>query len=155
MIKFLKNDKGQTLIEAATALGVASIIIAAIAISILTSMDNATFSKNQNLATQYAQQGMDVLRQLSDSDWSTFNAYNGDYCFPAGSLILTAGPCTTANISSTFLRKATIEKPGAGCTLEKATISVSWADGKCTAGNYCHTVKLEACFAQTNTTNWP
>ena len=156
MIKL--NNKGQTLIETVLAISVATIIISAMALVIINSISNATFSRNQNLATQYAQQGMDLLRQQSESDWNTFYGYSAsNYCFGPPPLNLTSSGCSSANINGQFLRMVQIEKPGVGCTVEKATVTVSWNDGKCGGGptDYCHLVNLESCFTQTNTTTWP
>jgi type II secretory pathway pseudopilin PulG len=148
------NNKGQTLIEALVALGVATIVISAIAISVITGMDNANFAKNQNLATQFAQQGMDILRQQSQSDWTSFSAKPlTTYCLNQGNADLSAN-CSSANINSFFLRKVILSgsNPAGPCTTgEKISVVVSWSDGKCPAANrYCHNVTLDSCAAQIN-----
>jgi type II secretory pathway pseudopilin PulG len=152
------NNYGQTLIEALIALGVSIVVIAAIALAVLTAMNNVTFSKNQNLATGYAQQGMDILRQQSESDWTTFDntclvtGYPCTYCLDQGAIVL-GSDCTSTNINSFFLRKVKIEHLGSGClTGDKVTVIVSWRDGKCTdASNlYCHNVTLNSCFTEIN-----
>jgi len=57
------NQKGQGLVEALIALGAAVIIIAAITIAVITAVSNSDFSTEQNLATGFAQQGMEIVRQ--------------------------------------------------------------------------------------------
>lgn len=155
------GEKGQTLVEALIALGVATIIITAIGMVVITSLDNATFSKNQNLATQYAQEGMDIMRKKSNTDWGTFIAFcpggNCTFCLPQSSENLVSGTCTTPNITNgignKFIRKI-IMNSGAGCsaTGQKVSVIVSWGDGKCKdAGDpYCHNVTLDTCFEQIN-----
>jgi len=154
------NNKGQTLIEALVALSVSTIIIAAITMAVITGMNNATFSKNQNLATGFAQQGMDILHQQSQSDWATFDgmATNITYCLVQNETTLDSDCPDSPNINSSFVRKVKIEPPSAGCSSgKKVSVTVSWGDGKCTdAGNkYCHNVSLDSCFAQTNTSTNP
>lgn len=154
-MKIKLNSQGQTLIEATVAIAVASIVVGAIAMAIVTSMNNARFSQSQNLATQYAQQGMDMLRQESESYWAIFTGYPaGTYCFGLGSLVL-APDCNVANINSTYLRKVIINKTSVDCSVEKASVSVSWSDSKCASGEFCHTVSLDSCFTQGSTVSWP
>lgn len=156
MIKI--DNKGQTLIEALVALGIASVIIGAIAMAVITGMNNTTFSKNQNLATGFAQQGMDILHQQSQSDWTAFDSIpTNTYCLNQDSTTLVAD-CTVVNINTFFLRKVKIDPPGLGCaTGKKVTVTVSWGDGKCTsaANPFCHNVTLDSCFADINTSTSP
>lgn len=76
-----KEQSGQTLLEALIALATAVVVITAMAVMVLTSLNNAQFSKNQNQATQYAQQGMEFLKNLAQSDWASFAAKTDvNYC---------------------------------------------------------------------------
>lgn len=162
MIKL--NNRGQGLIEALVALGVSSIIVAAIAMAVVTSLDNASFSKYQNLATHYAQQGMDIMRQKSETNWADFEGLcstgNCNYCLAQSSDILIGGTCNIANITNDtvgFVRKVTIDS-GSGCSSgKKVTVTVSWSDGKCKdASNiFCHSVVLDSCIAQINDAQTP
>ncbi|MBI3069818.1 MAG: hypothetical protein HYY87_00750, partial [Candidatus Levybacteria bacterium] len=60
---FGKVQKGQTLIEVLLALGTAVVVLSATVVAVLSALNNAQFSKNQSLATQYAQEGMEVMRK--------------------------------------------------------------------------------------------
>ena len=161
MIKL--NNKGQTLIEALIALGVSVVIVGAIALSIISGINNATFSKNQNLATAYAQEGMDIVHQQSESDWETFkNIASGTYCLDQNATSLDSGSdcisVITPNISSFFLRKVKIDPAGSGCSSgEKVSVIVAWSDGKCTGpGNsLCHNITLDSCITQINSVTGP
>lgn len=76
-----KNQLGQTLLEVVIALATAIVVISAMAVIVVSSLNNAQFSKNQNQATQYAQQGIEFLKNLSDTDWASFAASpTGNYC---------------------------------------------------------------------------
>lgn len=71
----LREEKGQSLVEVIVALAVALIVILALVRVTVTSIHNASFAKNQALATQYAQEGMEKIRAYRDqNDWSTFVA---------------------------------------------------------------------------------
>ena len=83
--------KGQTLVEVLVALSSAVIIITAITILVISSLNNAEYGKNQNLATQYAQEGMEIIRKIRDSDPQTFYGIaDGQYCLDRNSTTLQA-----------------------------------------------------------------
>lgn len=154
------NQRGQTLIEAVIALGIASIIISALAVVVITSISNSTFSKNQNLATHYAQQGIDILRGQSSSDWVSFQAKAGVFCLNGGTTDLGSPVtgCTTPNVDNFFVRKVTITQASASCQgSAKVAVDVSWNDGKCTSASnlYCHSVLLDSCLANINSVSAP
>ena len=146
----MKNQLGQSLVEALVALGAATIVISAVVIAVITAQNNADFSKNQNLATQYAQQGIEILRQQSESNWTTFSSYSGAYCLAEGSSTLTpAGTKCSANIRNFYVRSISIAQNNANCSgAAKVSVVVSWGDGKCSSSNtYCHNVTLDSCLA--------
>lgn len=161
----IKNQKGQSLVEALIALGAAVIIVSAIAVAVITSVNNTDFSKNQNLATQYAQQAMEILRSQSESDWQSFSAISsGTYCLNQSSTTLqSASLGCTANINDSnnnpfFIRKVAIAQNDAACRGNtNISVSVSWKDGKCTSSSnaFCHTVKLDSCLANLNNVPTP
>lgn len=150
------NESGQSLVEALVALGAAVIIVSAVAIAVITAQNNADFSKNQNLATQYARQGMEVLRQIRETSWQTFSSFSGTYCLSQSSTTLTpsGGTSCPVNISSFFIRSVTINQNYGGCSGgARVATSVFWSDGKCASSNpYCHDVTLESCLTNINKT---
>lgn len=158
--------KGQSLLEVLAALGAGVIVLTAITVAVITSLSNAQFSKNQNIATQYAQEGMELLRKMRDSDWAAFSSLSsGSYCLDKGDTFLDnadrkntalAGCSRTVlvspepvNVSPIFARQVDIvtEASSACGSNRKATVLVSWASGKCTSGAFCHTVSLVSCFS--------
>ena len=160
MVVFKREDmKGQSLIEVLLALGAAVVIITAITAVVTSALNNAQFSKNQNLANQYAQQGMEVVRAIRDKSSGTFFSLPGgpNFCLPQNSteLVNRSGPdCDGEGNVGIFIRAITLKNDsdcaGAANTKVKATVSVAWNDSKCTsAGNpFCHEVKLVSCFSQ-------
>lgn len=144
--------KGQTLIEVLVALSAVVMIVSAIAVVIIASLNNAQFSRDQDLATKYAQEGMEILRKVRNSDYTAFRSYNGTYCLGKGqaSLPQASGACSTTNVDN-FVRMIQIEQtPGCNATSAKATVSVSWTDGKCQSGIFCHKSELISCFSTVN-----
>lgn len=146
------NLSGQTVVEVLVALGAAVVVVTAIAVVVISAVNNTEFSKSQNMATQYAQQGMEVLRQVRDSDYALFKTYDGTYCLDQDETTLgqAAVDCTAPNVDD-FIRKVVVDQSGcsngASPKLAKATVTVSWTDGKCTSGSiYCHEVDLATCL---------
>lgn len=155
----MRNQKGQTLVEALIALGVATIIVSAMAVAAITAVNNADFSKYQNQATHYAQQGMEILRQKSQISWSDFVSHAGTvtWCLDQNTTTLRdsgAAPCTK-NIDNFFVREVEVNLESTSnspCENNvQANVSVSWTDGKCGSSTvYCHNVILNSCIANIN-----
>jgi len=153
-----KADKGQTLIEAIVALVALLITLAAISISIVIAISNSTYVKNQNLASKYAQQGMEYFRNLKANNSVVpvdppeyFKTLSGDYCFDDDNNLTKSNGDCVVNISDnqiSFKRKVNFENNPSLCNGTKVTVSVSWTSGKCTNENnrYCHKSQLVSCF---------
>lgn len=126
----MKKEKGQTLLEVLVALGVGIFILTAMTGAILSSLANAQFSKNQNLATLYSQQGMEIVRDIRNKDWTTFATYNESYCL-AKDGSLTAGTCVD-KIDGLFTRQLKFENPDAPVDNGKrrVTVTVTFTDSK-------------------------
>lgn len=173
---FNRKQNGQSLIEALIALGAATVIVSAIAIGVISAVNNSDATKYQNLATTYAQQGLEIISGQSKSDWANFHTLGGSanpyapitYCFDQGKLIIKSsdkllnGTNCTANIGINtnnpsykfFIRQVSIVASDPICTGTTPTdrgdhvvISVLWNDGKCTSNTYCHKVDVNSCYA--------
>lgn len=164
------RQRGQTLIEVLVALAVIVLIVTSITVAVITSLNNAEFVKNQNLATQYAQQGMEIMRFMRNTNYGTFTQLTGTYCLadtctqlvntPGTSCSPKTGLTCSANVGTIFVREVTADNstyvgptPGATNLCQfgtSVTSTVYWADNKCTDSNnpYCHKVQLFSCFSK-------
>jgi len=141
-------ERGQTIIEATIALASILLTLAAIAITISTSVSNSQFIKQQTQASKYAQDGMEQLRYIRNTNPATFFAQEGIYCMNEDSSLVT-GSCTAVNIASTFKREAEFTQiPSVECgDSTKVVVSVYWASGKCDETNtFCHKSQLVTCI---------
>lgn len=161
--------KGQTLIEVLIALSIAVVIVTAVAVSVLSALNNAQFTKNQNMATQYVQEGMEIVRNIRNSNWDSFKNLSGAYCLDKNSADLIAKVPQDMNFENgcphpgvppqnldIFARQVNIEYAPVPSTApapcsnseRKVTVLVSWASGKCTNPSdvYCHSAKVSSCF---------
>src|SRR3989338_6084252 len=82
-----KKQSGQTLLEALVALATAVVIISAMTVTVLSSLNNAQFSKNQNQATLYAQQGIEFLKNQAQYNWNLIAGYSLYNCMSADNSI--------------------------------------------------------------------
>lgn len=143
--------RGDTLIEVLIGLAVATVAISAITVLGTTSLNNAKFISDQDQASKYAQEGLETVRKIRNSNYTGFASTSGVYCL--GKDIQTLGAsgssCTTPNIDGKFIRSVIIVQNGEcrSASLAHTTVTVSWTDGKCSAGAYCHTSKLSSCFS--------
>lgn len=148
---------GQSLIEVLVALGIISFIILAVATVVISSLNNTQLSKDQNMATKYASEGLEITRSIRNSNFATFGSYAGTYCLPkdAETLGTSQGGCSQPNVDY-FIRSIQIEHtPGCGANVSKVTATVSWNDGKCQNNSYCHKSQLETCLSRRNPVTAP
>lgn len=147
--------RGQTLIEVLIAMAIGLVVVSAITIAVVSALNNAQFSKNQNLATQYAQEGMEVVKRIKNSS----ALLPGNYCLDSlgGSSPFHLKPPDGCgqNVDAFFVREVSVEIPVLPtttpcCNQLKATVLVQWTDNKCQAGSYCHETKLVSCFSDFN-----
>lgn len=163
---------GQTLLEILLAFGVSMLVLSAIIIGITTSLSNAQYAKNQNLATSYAQEGMAVIRQIRNSSWTEFSKDGENYCIgqdPTKLAERTSASCgqnvgifsrevVLKHNSSKCCSNADTSNCVGGLKGSEATVKVSWSDSKCSAGTgspYCHKVELISCFSTIDPTPTP
>lgn len=166
-------EKGQTLIEVVVAFAAAAVVIVAISGAVLSSMNNAQFSKNQNQAFSYAQEGMELMKQLRNANWTLFSSYGTDYyCLDKGGTTLfpkdlaiqgcSHDGSNAQNIDGVYVRQIDIEKNASSCNpipptptpppppinATKVTVTVSWSDSQCRNAStiYCHSSQLVSCF---------
>lgn len=157
----MKNELGQSLIEVLIALAASVAVVSAIVVTVITSLSNAEFTKNQNLATGYSRQGMEIVRQIAKNNWNDFLTYaSRNYCLnkDSAALSLMTGLNCGLNIDNLYDRKITIIQTGSTYCTQSAEIysSVSWSDSKCQTGSVlCHEIKLRSCLADINSVKAP
>lgn len=170
-----RQEKGQTLIEVLVGLSAAVVVIAAITVAAVTSLNNVEYSRDQNLATHYAQEGMEIVRNMRDQNISSVSSSSlpdGTYCMAQGCVGLTSNPtdvncgprigthCTTK--VGNFVREVTITHNDTLCNgngptpavspttaTMKVSVSTYWGDTKCTNSSnlLCHSVLLTTCLS--------
>lgn len=162
----MMNQQGQSLVEALIALGAAVLIISAITVAVITAVSNSDYSKYQNLATSYAQQGIEIVQQKSQLDWNSVSGLNGTYCLsnaPVGTTTLTQAqqsdkcPVNITNTSMQFSRLVKFTPNSNNCQNNDGSanmqieVTVEWTDGKCSSTpanlDFCHHVMLDSCLA--------
>lgn len=169
-------EKGQSLIEVLVGLATAVLIIGAITVATISALNNAVYSKNQNLATNYAQQGIEIVRNLRDRNYSQFQQLNGTYCLaktcdkidptsndpqdPCGPQSIVCSQNVGGENADIFVRQVSVDPVSSYCKDSTqqttqgvhVTVNVSWYDAKCGSSNvFCHTVQLATCLSTYNT----
>src|SRR5438105_921832 len=61
-------ESGQSLLEITLTLGIAALVISAIAITTIVGLQNSEYSQNQIQATKLAQEGLEAIRSMRDND---------------------------------------------------------------------------------------
>ena len=97
MILKIRNNSGQTIIEAVIALAAILLTLGAISIAVTGGVSNSTFIKDQTKAAKHAQAGMEYMRYLRNVDPSAFESYEGIYCMLQDNTF-TPGACPAIDI---------------------------------------------------------
>lgn len=167
-----KHQAGQTLIEVLVGLATLVVVIAAITSSVLSSLYDAEFSKSQSLATSYAEQGVEILRNMRNNDIASLSASyltNPSYCLGSECTGLVPGTLNQTGPSNycwtklsvncpqnieTFVREVDVNQNSTKCQSSttddvEANVSVSWSDSKCTdaLSPFCHSISVSTCFS--------
>ena len=103
------SNKGQTLVEVVLAVAVASLVLIGLTRATIVALRNAQFAKNQALATQYAQEGMESLRKCRDQTPNDFWSQN----------------CSLPSLGGGFNRTVDWSEIETGKKME-VTVTVSW-----------------------------
>ncbi len=151
-MKKIYFPKGETLIEALGAMAIIVIVITAVASSMITSLSNSKSNENATLATKFAQQGIEQVRQIRNKDYAAFTGYEGKYCLEKDQTTLGSvqSACLTPNVDH-FIRSVDInQNPGCSKDAAKVTVTVSYKDGKCASGTYCHNQTFNTCLSTVN-----
>ncbi len=157
----MRSEKGETLIEAILALSISVIIATAVVTAVISSLSNSNGIKAKNTATNFAQEGLDRVRDVKTQDFSLFTTSypTNTYCMDStGNLTPYSGSC--GKLESIYLRTAYINHTGqdqrATATQPCASgsfvaVKVAWTDSKCQSSlDYCRNVELSSCFVNTN-----
>jgi len=137
---------GQSLFEVVFAIGVAAVVLVGVVSLSTVSVRNTDFSKNNAIATKYAQEGGEWLRQKRDESWTNFiDSFTSSGYINLGDNFVTSSPAidtvfsrrfkTTCNILSGASVTPTACGPGSSANSVDVFIEVYWTDG-----NGTHTV---------------
>ena len=76
-MRFLKLSKGQSIIEVIVALSLVAIVVLALVRVTISSIQNSSFAKDQQIATQYSQELIENARKLKEENEVEFWSKNG------------------------------------------------------------------------------
>lgn len=157
--------KGQSLIEITVALGIVVVLLSITTIAITQALHNAKESTYRNQADALARQGIEIVRQMRDSeDWATFSNLSGTYCLASSCTLIvdTDVNCWHPSIpncgrnADIFNREITITPNSSECSIaspfpvaaSKVQVKVAWGDSKCTSiDEFCQKTILDTCMA--------
>lgn len=135
----LKVELGQSLFELVVAIAISALVIVAIVSLVASSIRNANYSKNNGLASSYAQNATEWLRSERDRDINKFmiNAQTPAWCLKDSPLTISSwsqvGACNAGDfISGTiFLREVHFTSSVVGGkTVIQTAVVVSWTDAQ-------------------------
>lgn len=124
-----RTKNGQSLVEVLAALAIAVLVILALVKAVTVAVRNASFARNQALATKYAEEGMEWIRSQRDKRWENLSErLDTTYCLNVLSWA-SGSPCPKFALDDTFKREVTLTKPVTSQDKIKAQVIVSWQEG--------------------------
>ncbi len=119
----MSKESGQSLVEMIVAIAVMIVVVTALISVTTTSMRNASFSRDQALATKYAQDAIENVRSQRDhlNSWNAF----ATECIKINCGTILSG----VSYPSLFTLACNCGCPAPGDMCE-VTVSVSWTDAK-------------------------
>lgn len=129
------KNAGFTLVEVLVAVVIVGLVLTAIAAAISFSVKNSSQADYRQVATRYAQDAIDIIRQKRATDG--WNSFYSTYLPPSGQSRclqsngkLTSTPCAAWNTNGTnYTRVIKVDKTTGTATI---TVTVSWQDGSAT-----------------------
>lgn len=96
------NNKGFTLVEVIVALGIISFVSVGVMFGISLSLSSAAKIKNDLIAANLSQEGLEIVRGIRDRDWHLGNAFGAS--LPNGNYIVDWNSQSLSAFSDTFLK---------------------------------------------------
>lgn len=131
LMRNILNDKlGQSLVEVVIAIGVVALLVTGLVVGTTAALKSSRLGRLRSGANKYAQEGVELTRDLRDAGWISFQARNGLYCLAQDNIFPAApsGSCTI-NIDSIYTRSILFAWNDPRM---QVTATVSWSDGTVT-----------------------
>lgn len=137
----MNSESGQTLAEVVVAIGVIVLLVTGLIVGTSVTIKASQYSKARSQAVAYAQEAVELARNLRDGGWTSFFAYGGtSQCLnKEGVWTQMSGACS-ANIDNFYTRSITFTWNDPRMKLD---VVVSWVDG-----NKTYTVPISTYLTQ-------
>ena len=156
----MRKQRGEILVEALLGLAITIIIITGLIVALNSSVSNSTFSTNQSQASLIAKEGLDLVKNIKEDNYSSIDL-TGYYCLNNSVLKKDCFQEVDGD-NLKFSRQFYISRDGKdyrkipagtsvcnkdGTAVFAASI-VTWWDSKCGSNisAKCHKVELNSCF---------
>jgi Tfp pilus assembly protein PilV len=121
------NTRGQSLAEIVVTIGIVALLVTGVVAATTTSLRNNQAGRVRSLAVQFAQEGIELTRELRGAGWSDFQVYSGLWCLDKNGIWTQAVGSCAPNIDGTFTRSVTFTWNATDERMEVA-VTVAWND---------------------------
>ena len=134
--------KGQMLIEVVVIVGIVVLLVLGVVAGTTRVLSQTQTVQNQTAALGFAQEGIELTRQLRDTNWTTLLSYGAvktTYCVGSDGMFTPIALTCPPNVGkSLYTREITLElvpsPDGSGGETMQVTVTVSW-NGAARANN--------------------
>lgn len=138
----MNNKSGQTIVEAIVVIGIVVILVTGLISGTTASLQTANNSRIRSEAVKYAQEGLEIVRSVRDTNWTNFQSHSGLYCMGTDEQLVSADTCASNITTPEAKLTRSVEFAWLGDRME-VTASVSYLEGSLT-----RSVSLSTYFTQ-------
>ena len=124
---------GQSIVETIVVVGIVVLLSTGLVAATTSILQYGQMSKNRAKATQYAKEGLEIVRIIKDTSWSTIPKDTSSYCLSKNqqSLGTSVTPPCPYDIDNLFSRSVSFSDDETTCVspvCRKVTVTVTWKE---------------------------
>lgn len=121
------NNHGQSLIEVVVIIGVVILLVTGLVVGTTVALRTSRLGRMRSAANKYAQQAMELARNLRDQGWIGFQEMSGLYCLGEDNVFPTSpSDSCTVNMEGVYTRSVVFVWNDPRM---RVTATVSWNEG--------------------------
>lgn len=136
----LRQSSGQSLIEMLLMISLVVVLVTSIVVGSTVSLKNQQISSFKDQALRYAQQGVEIIRSLRNTDWTSFQSYSGSWCIDNDGVLTALVDACSLLLDEKYQRVAKFTWDAVNERM-KVEVLVSW-----NIGSKAYSIMLESYF---------
>lgn len=139
----LFQQKGQSLLEVIVVIGVVLVLVTGLLVATTSSLQAVRYAKEKSQGVKYAQEAIEITRNLRNSGWAAFQVRSGVWCLNSTDAWVQSLDTTCPYEINNLFSRAVLFAWNDQVVPQRMeiTVTISWLDG-----TVVHNTKLETYF---------